>query len=70
MLGFDAPQLFSLPPGWAKAGNAIANIIAAMTNPTVANNNMRFISTTSLPQGETSQPRRFYNATTVASAGC
>ena len=22
MLGFDAPQLFSLPPGWAKAGAA------------------------------------------------
>ncbi len=44
MLGFDAPQLFSLPPGWAKAGIAMANIIAAMTNATVNNTRMRLIS--------------------------
>ena len=46
MLGFDAPQLFSLPPGWAKAGIAMATIIAAMTNATVTNNRMRLIDAT------------------------
>jgi hypothetical protein len=45
MLGFDAPQLFSLPP-WAKAGIAMAKIIAAITNATTTINMMRLISNT------------------------
>jgi hypothetical protein len=42
ILGFDAPQLFSLPP-WAKAGIAMANIINAITNATVTTKSMRRI---------------------------
>jgi hypothetical protein len=34
MLGFDAPQLFSLPPGWANAAGEAASII---TSATIAN---------------------------------
>jgi hypothetical protein len=45
MLGFDAPQLFSLPP-WAKAGIAMANIIAAMTKATTTTVMMRLIKST------------------------
>src|ERR687894_626513 len=45
MLGFDAPQLFSLPP-WAKAGIAMANIIAPMTNATTTTVMMRLIKST------------------------
>ena len=41
-MGFDAPQLFSLPP-WAKAGIAMANIINAITNATVTTKSMRLI---------------------------
>jgi hypothetical protein len=51
ILGFDAPQLFSLPPGWAKAGIAMATIIAAMTSATVTNNMMRLISATHFLSG-------------------
>jgi hypothetical protein len=51
-LGFDAPQLFSLPPGWAKAGIAMANIIAAITNATTTNNNKRLIMRYLLPRKE------------------
>jgi hypothetical protein len=50
-LGFEAPQLFSLPPGWAKAGIAMATIIAAMTSATVTNNMMRLISATPFCSG-------------------
>jgi hypothetical protein len=53
MLGFDAPQLFSLPP-WAKAGMAMANIIAAMTNHTVTTIMMRPISAPSFTLGRDS----------------
>jgi hypothetical protein len=57
MLGFDAPQLFSLPP-WAKAGIAMANIIAAMTNATTTTVMMRLIkSTPSSPKGGTHHAR-------------
>jgi hypothetical protein len=57
MLGFDAPQLFSLPP-WAKAGIAMANIIAAMTNATTTTVMMRLIkSTPSSHKGGTYHPR-------------
>jgi hypothetical protein len=45
MLGFDAPQLFSLF-GPANAGNAMANIIAAMTNATTTTIMMRLIKST------------------------
>jgi hypothetical protein len=45
MFGFDAPQLFSLPP-WAKAGIAMANIIAPMTNATTTTVMMRLIKST------------------------
>jgi hypothetical protein len=31
MLGFDAPQLFSLPPGWANAAGEVASIITSIT---------------------------------------
>ena len=48
MLGFDAPQLFSLPP-WAKAGIAITNIIAAIMATTVNNTMMRLIMRYPLP---------------------
>jgi hypothetical protein len=58
MLGFDAPQLFSLPPGWAKAGIAMANIIAPMTNATTTTVMMRLIkSTPSSRKGGTYHPR-------------
>jgi hypothetical protein len=40
------PQLFSLPSAWAKAGIAMATIIAAMTSATVAKNMLHLISTT------------------------
>ncbi len=43
--GFDAPQLFSLPPGWAKAGIAMATIMAAITKAAVTTNIVRLIST-------------------------
>src|SRR5918911_5584799 len=57
MLGFDAPQLFSLPP-WAKAGIAMANIIAAMTKATTTSVMMRLIkSTPSSPKGGTHHAR-------------
>jgi hypothetical protein len=42
MLGFAAPQLFSLPP-WANTGIAMANIIAAMTSATTTNEIMRLM---------------------------
>jgi hypothetical protein len=38
-----------------------------MTKATAVNNMMRFISITSLPQGESRRARRLYNAITVAS---
>ena len=57
MLGFAAPQLFSLPP-WAKAGIAMANIIAPMTNATTTTVMMRLIkSTPSSPKGGTHHTR-------------
>ena len=43
MLGFAAPQLFSLPP-WAKAGIAMANIIAAIIDATTTIEMMRLIT--------------------------
>ena len=57
MLGFDAPQLFSLPP-WAKAGIAMANIIAAITKASTTSVMMRLIkSTPSSPKGGTHHAR-------------
>ena len=71
MLGFDAPQLFSLPPGWAKAGIAMAAIIAAMTSATVTNKSIRFISTTLSVAGRrkkgVSPPLRLANELTLPS---
>jgi len=41
---------------WARAGMAIATIIAAMTNATTTNNIMRLISATSFTQGGVLSP--------------
>jgi hypothetical protein len=54
----------------ARAGMAMATIIAATTNAAVATTNKRFTSTTSLPRGQTCRSGRLYNATTIVSSGC
>ena len=71
MLGFDAPQLFSLPP-WAKAGIAMANIIAAMTKATTTTVMMRLTMRTLLcPKGETRVSlAALHNEATVSSLEC
>jgi hypothetical protein len=48
---------------------AMATIIAATTNATVATTNKRFISTTSLPRGQSCRSGRLYNDAIVAIAG-
>ena len=65
-MGFDAPQLFSLPP-WAKAGIAMANIINAITNATVTTKSMRLIMRYPLSvKGVADEPRQLANAPTLA----
>jgi hypothetical protein len=64
--GFDAPQLFSLPPGWANAAGEVASIITSITIANSAVSRLRIALPPSQGRDSRGSPA-LYNTTMLAS---